>query len=74
MWGLLFSEYERYEIFDLIEEDGFKSKKVEYTFQSKNQLVNQSKGYELEMGVNGTKEMQLEIAETSVGAGYMFPK
>ena len=32
------------------------------------------KRYELEMGVNGAKEMQLEIAETSVGAGYMFPK
>jgi len=26
------------------------------------------------MGGNGAKEMQLEIAETSVGAGYMFPK
>ena len=26
------------------------------------------------MGVNGAKEMQLEIAETSVGAGCMFPK
>ena len=25
-------------------------------------------------GGNGAKEMQLEIAETSVGAGYMFPK
>ena len=23
---------------------------------------------------NGAKEMQLEIAETLVGAGYMFPK
>ena len=23
---------------------------------------------------NGAKEMQLKIAETSVGAGYMFPK
>ena len=37
-------------------------------------VVNRTKGYELEMGVNGTKEMQLEIAETLVGAGYMFPK
>ena len=37
-------------------------------------IVNRTKGYELEMGVNGAKEMQLEIAETSVGAGYMFPK
>ena len=26
------------------------------------------------MGVNGAKEMQLEITETSVGVGYMFPK
>ena len=31
-------------------------------------VVNRTKGYELEMGVNGTKEMQLDIAETSVGA------
>ena len=28
----------------------------------------------LEMGGNGAEEMQLEIAEISVGAGYMFPK
>ena len=26
------------------------------------------------MGINGAKEMQLEIAETSVGARCMFPK